>query len=82
MKTISISKAQGIGDERVESVTIIIDRELPDFKDIKTSKEAFEAGAENLADALCAALPGGTLDRLIDKLLMKKATSFNVPLFK
>lgn len=82
METINLFKAQRIvSTEPIESLTLIFDREIPDNKDIPLGEyeRAFEHQAGLLADALSQILPGGTLDRLIGKLLLKKASLFIIP---
>lgn len=74
-------KAQGIGDQQIDSAVIVLDVEMPRYESIAESVQTFEADASALAKVLCETLPGGTLDRLIGKLLAKKATSLVVPLF-
>ena len=80
MKREYIYKAQGVGDQKVTSVMIVIDAEMPQFDHASVAERSFNVQADRLADALCSALPGGTLDRLISKLLIRKATSLVVPL--
>lgn len=85
MKKLYAHKAQGIGKEELESVTIELSTEMPMLpyaEPIERSCEIFDRDAQVLMDALCSTLPGGTLDRLIGKLLMKRATAFIVPLFE
>ena len=83
MKTERIYKAQGISaHEELESAHIILEQEFPHFADTKESVRNFELDSERIANILCNTLPGGTLDRLIGKLLMRKATQLVVPLFK
>ncbi len=80
-KSIFTYKAQSIGDKKVEDIIILLTNEMPEFKTVEKSNRLFEMEASELAEVLCNTLPGGTLDRLIAKLLMKKASSFVVPLF-
>ncbi|RJP48768.1 MAG: hypothetical protein C4586_08625 [Anaerolineaceae bacterium] len=82
MKTVSICKAQGIPRvNSIEPVTIVIEREFPEYKALSQSAEHFEKDADALVGAILTTLPGGTIDRLICKLLQKKASLFVVPLF-
>lgn len=84
MKTVNVMKAQPICGE-VESVTIMIDRVFPDILETPcTLAEAavmHEDNAERVVEALCAALPGGTLDRVISQLFARRLSLFSVPLF-
>jgi hypothetical protein len=83
MKNISIRKAQPtIGD--IESMTIIIDEEVPTFKTnapVEEYRQFYIDQGRDLAEALCLTLPGGTLDQLICELLTRKASLFRVPMF-
>ena len=83
MKTIHVFKAQPIvRSEPIESVTLIIDKEIPDVRDLAAAQAnqfVFEEDARALAEALRCTLPGGTLDALTVELLRGKATSLVVP---
>ena len=82
MKYVNIFKAATIGRTmEVESITIDLHEEFPEFKTIDEHSVLFEKEALTLADALLDALPGGTIDRLLAELLRRKSTSFVVPLF-
>jgi hypothetical protein len=85
MKEIKIYKAQSIGDKKAESVTIIIETEIPDInKDIslngfyEKAHKLYKDQAESLGNALYNSLPGGTLDKLLIFFLEKKASLFKV----
>ncbi len=82
MKTVYLFKAQPIGDQKIESMTLIIDAELPRLKyDADWREHAtrlFDADAQTLVDALHS-LPGGTLDRVLVKLLAEKVSQHIVP---
>lgn len=82
MRTVQIYKATPTV-EPVPGVIIQIDMEMPEFK--YADKDFFEKAVrlyEDQADALFNALrdslPGGTLDRLLGKMLACKATHFRV----
>ena len=47
-----------------------------DYKSLNEMQYEFQNQAEQIADALCASLPGGTLDRLLAELLKRKASHF------
>lgn len=83
MKTVNIYKAQAIGDQRIESVTITIDATLPQSDDryrdwLKVATRLFDEEAAKIVDALHS-LPGGTLDRVLVKLLTEKVSQHIVP---
>ncbi len=81
MKKIEIFKAQGVGGEEIESAEIVLEHPMPSYDATEIAMNTFDLQAERIANLLFDTLPGGTLDRLIGKLLMRKATSFVVPLF-
>ena len=84
MKALNFYKGQATGDQTVESVTIILDEEIPSFQDddrIEKASQVHKHG-ERLADVLCNTLPGGTLDRLIARLFEKRASQFIIPMFQ
>lgn len=89
MKTVNIFKAQGIGREwdksyePIESATIVIDREMPRLHGENTIEEhnqICDKESEALCDILFKTLPGGILDRVVGKMMMRRASSFIVPL--
>lgn len=75
------------GDDEVKPTAIIaIDGDMPNFdtynapldERLQMYADFYEAQAESLADILCGTLPGGTLDRLLGILLLRKASHFKV----
>jgi hypothetical protein len=88
MKTINIFKGQRIDNQQIfESITIIIDEELPRIEEsskelkkfFEKSDKQFNEQAEMLFNALHDSLPAGTLDRLLLKLLEMKKSHFIAP---
>lgn len=84
MRTVHVYKAMRSGSFSPESVTIVVDTELPDFDYsdpdlLKKASEFYDQQAHSLLQALTDALPGGTIDRLLAKLLEHKASHFRVP---
>lgn len=82
MKTIHIYKAQGTGDQQIESVTVVIDQPLPnlvrDTHWLETAAQLFLDEARMIVAALHS-LPGGTLDRVLVELLREKVSQHIVP---
>ena len=79
MKTIHIYKAQGFTEtDEVESLTLSVDKELPEFESLEHAVMYYEVDATQLCNALYNALPGGTFDRLVAHMLTKKASHFRV----
>lgn len=79
---IEVRKAQG---SEVPDVTITITETMPDLplgtpgpEYLATYAAMFDSDAQKLADVLARVLPGGTLDRLVAKLLLVKASHFVV----
>lgn len=81
MKTVDIRRAQPINDHGGEPTVIRIVEEVPSLESVWAAEEAramFAADATRLVDALYAALPGGTLDELLMRLLQRRASLFRV----
>ena len=76
MEKYNIDKAQGPPD--VKSVCIVIDRTIPDMPSIEHAASYYEEEANALFEALTTSLPGGTLDRLMVKLLEAKVSHFAI----
>lgn len=53
--------------------------EIPRILDLGKARQFYQDQGELLADALWAALPGGTLDVLLAQLLERRASLFRVP---
>jgi hypothetical protein len=83
MKTVNVCKAQGIGNQEVESITIVIDKEHPRPPTgagwEPQWREALKKEAVTLAEALFSSLSGGVLDALLVELLDRKRSMFIVP---
>jgi hypothetical protein len=77
---VRIHRAAPIGNLHVPSFAIVTEAEWSDSRDISLEDLAakFEAEAKLIADALIESLPGGTLDRLVGRLLAYKASHFVV----
>lgn len=76
MRDIYIFKAQP-SDHPVEDVKIHIEEEAPDWN-ITQQDKVFDVHAHLLENALYQSLPGGIYDRLLGKMLERKATHFRV----
>ncbi len=77
MKIINISKAQPLIGE-VESVTIVIDKEVLDLESLQEDAKHYQEDATKIVDALEKALPGGTFDRVAAALLAHKASHLKI----
>lgn len=53
--------------------------EIPKILDMGRARQLYTEQGQILADALWSALPGGTLDVLIARLLERRASLFRVP---
>lgn len=80
MKTVTVHKAQGIGDREVESLTLVLEQEAPSFQTLVEHAAFYQQEAEQVVDVLCR-LPGGTFDQVLYRLLKLRASLFVVPLF-
>jgi hypothetical protein len=78
MKRIRVHKAQGML-EPVESLTILVIKEIPEIKSFDKANKMFNVDAEAIVNSLLEALPRGTTDRVLAKLMMRKATSLIIP---
>jgi hypothetical protein len=80
MRNINVHCAAPIGNNVVEKTTINIydSFNIPDGASLFEHDEAFERDAQLLFDALRTSLPGGTLDRLMCKLMYNRASHFKV----
>ena len=76
IQNILIHKAGSVGGLPVESKSISISKEMPDFQSLKDTEHIFDSDAEAIVKALCESLPQGTVDRVLAKLMAKKASSF------
>lgn len=83
MTLVSVFKAQAIGEEHVEAASLYIHEELPELARtaddwLELTTRLFEEDAQKVVDALHS-LPGGTLDRVLVKLLTEKVSQHIVP---
>lgn len=81
MKTVSVQKADRLwADDYISDTCIRIEGEFHADKLVPGELVAtFARDADELADVLRNTLPGGTLDRLVARLLMLKASTLVVP---
>lgn len=80
MKTIEVYKAQGpsLHSDVVESVTLVIDKEVPEQSSLVASKRVYRADAEDIMEVL-AALPQGTKHQLLCLLLESSVNYYRGP---
>lgn len=81
-ETIVIQKAAAIRMNKhddIPDVTIMLCGQMPEFDSLKEAADAYDKDAEKLVDTLYRTLPGGTFDRLVAKMLLKKAGHFVIP---
>ena len=83
MKCISVFKAQAIGDQRIDYVTLNIHVEFPELTRqiddwLDRTTRLFDEDAQKVVEALHS-LPGGTLDRVLVKLLAEKVSQHIIP---
>ena len=75
---LSVYKAQATGDQVVEDAEIAITTTIPTMQSLDHTDALFCIDAGALESALYGSLPGGTYDRLLGKMLARKATHFVV----
>lgn len=73
MKTVNIFRAQGVGGEGVDGVTINIHQPMLDVPTEKARAFFLSEGAA-LAEAIWTSCPGGTVDACIEALLRRRAS--------
>lgn len=80
--TVNIHRADATRDQPVPPVVIAIDLTQPVHGGgyEAEARALFADDAHRLADALYAALPGGTFDALLGELLARKACLLRVPM--
>jgi hypothetical protein len=81
MTVIHICKANGDRYREIPDTTIHIDADIPEFDfsgALEQAGQFYDKQAETLFVALRDSLPGGTLDRLLGKMLAYKASHFRV----
>lgn len=76
--TIQVCKAEPIGSEHVSSVSINVCKLQPRYSTVEDAAVFFNREADTLEAALYRSLPGGTYDRLLGKMLSRKASHFRV----
>jgi hypothetical protein len=86
MTEVTVCKADPIGDQVIEDARIHITGKLPESKGpieslpefLAALAKVFDSQAEAIETALHDSLPGGTYDRLLGRMLERKATHFRV----
>lgn len=73
MHKAKIYKAQGIGEQEVESLLIEFSEEI-----LEDTMRAFENDSTTLEFLLYHVLPGGTYDRLLREMVKRKAGKLTV----
>ena len=83
MKQVNIYKALrlSVSSDEVESVSIVIDREVSDetLASLTEWRQVTQKEAEALEDALISSLPQGVYDALLVRMLERKRSLFAVP---
>lgn len=81
MNEIRVCKAWGCltaHDMSVDDMIIHITQHQPPHKDLNAAGRFFDEQARQIEEALHHSLPGGTYDRLLGRMLARKATHFRV----
>lgn len=77
MIEINLHKAGGLTEVFPDSAVITIDKILPEIDEsVNPIEDLFAYDAKELARALSASLPQGTMDRLLVEILKRKLSSF------
>ncbi|CAK0758920.1 hypothetical protein CCP3SC15_2440002 [Gammaproteobacteria bacterium] len=78
MSVIEICKAQPVGDQAIESVTILIHAALPAFETLEKQDGFTEGQAFVIEQVLHNSLPGATYDRLFAAMSLRVASHFRI----
>ena len=78
MKTIKIRKAVHTGPQIILDTKIVMSGEPPNLGTLQEMAEFYDKQAKELANALEGTLPGGTFNRLLAEMLIRKAGHFAV----
>ena len=73
---VHIFKAAPIGKQTIGDTTIYIIEPIPEMPSLQAAAATYWTQADELAEALHEVLPGGTLDRLLVRLMEIKASLF------
>ena len=78
MKEVNIFRAQPIGSQVIDPVTITISQLIPDQTELGAGVVLYRNEAARLHAALLGSLPGGTYDQLLALMHQNKASLFQV----
>ena len=82
MKTVYLHKAQAaVRSEPVESVTLVFDDTIPDTLSLKEYERLYDEQAEQLVAVLTSVTAQGVLDRMLGKLMLRRASMLIIPMF-
>lgn len=74
----TVHRAQGVGDKPAPPPrSIVIGAALPERD--PNGRDLMQEDADLIADVLIGTLPGGTIDRLLAALLIRRGTMLRVP---
>ena len=79
MKTFRFHKADPVRDP-IPDVVLYFDRPLPESLDLRELALLHLGNGRDLATVLRQVLPGGTLDALLQELLLQRASLLRVPM--
>jgi len=77
-KEIHIYKAAPVDDRQIRPVIVHITEPIPEMESLDAAEMTYWNEADELSEALYDALPGGTFDRVLVRLMEIKATLFRV----
>ena len=78
MEEVNVCKAALTGTKPTEPIAIIIDQELPQQENLEAIHNFATRQADMIEAALVDALPGATYDRLLMRMLERKASFYIV----
>lgn len=81
MNELRVHRASSMRSRPVESVTIVVDVPLPDADlSLDAAAALYDLDAEIIVDALFASLPQGTVERVLAKMIMRRASLYRGPI--
>lgn len=79
-RTVRILRAGNIGNVVPPKLTIEVHEQIYDFSTLEDARHLHARQGSELADAIMASMPGGTVDALLAELMRRRASLFSVPL--
>lgn len=79
-RKISLLRAGSVGQITPPKLTIEVSEQIQEIGSLEQARQLHQRQGLELADAILASLPGGTVDALLVELMRRRASLFSVPL--